>query len=443
MAGPPVDPVLASEDLPREVDVVVIGGGIVGVSTALELQDRGHSVALCEKGAIGAEQSSRNWGWVRKMGRDPREIPLSIEALRLWGGMNERIEAETGFRRTGILYTFDTPEQMARRAGWLDYARPYQLDTKLIGADEVASMLPGSTQRFAGALYTASDGRAEPQKAAPAIANAIVRRGGTVLTNCAVRGIERQGGRVSAVVTERGTIRTQAVVLAGGAWSGLFLRSLDVRLPQLKVMNTVLRTEPLKGPTEGSAWTPEFAIRKRLDGGYTVANGHANVADITPDSFRYFRDFLPALKAEWSSLQLRFGGRFFEEWRTPKRWALDAPSPFERVRILDPVPSRTIADRALEGAAKRFPVFKSARIAQRWAGLIDVTPDAVPVISGIDAIPGLLVATGFSGHGFGVGPAAGRLAADLVTGATPIVDPSPFRFSRFSDGSNPRPITGL
>jgi glycine/D-amino acid oxidase-like deaminating enzyme len=413
------------------------------VSTALELQDRGYSVALCEKGAIGAEQSSRNWGWVRKMGRDPREIPLSIEALRLWGGMNARIEAETGFRRTGILYTCDTPEEIARRERWLDYARPYQLDTKLIGADEVAAMLPGTTHRFEGGLYTASDGRAEPQKAAPAIANAIVRRGGTVLTNCAVRGIERQGGRVSAVVTERGTIRTQAVVLAGGAWSGLFLRSLEVRLPQLKVMNTVLRTEPLKGPTEGAAWTPDFAIRKRLDGGYTVANGHANVADIVPDSFRYFGDFLPALKAEWSSLQLRLGGRFIEEWRTPKRWALDRPSPFERVRILDPEPSRTMADRALEGAAERFPVFKSAKIAQRWAGLIDVTPDAVPVISGIDAIPGLFVATGFSGHGFGIGPAAGRLAADLVTGAVPIVDPSPFRFSRFSDGSNPRPVAGL
>jgi glycine/D-amino acid oxidase-like deaminating enzyme len=80
---------------------------------------------------------------------------------------------------------------------------------------------------------------------------------------------------------------------------------------------------------------------------------------------------------------------------------------------------------------------------QEWAGLIDVTPDAIPVISKVESLPGLVVATGFSGHGFGIGPAAGRLAADLVTGSTPIVDPTEFRFSRFSDGSKPRPMAGI
>ncbi len=84
-----------------------------------------------------------------------------------------------------------------------------------------------------------------------------------------------------------------------------------------------------------------------------------------------------------------------------------------------------------------------AKVDQQWAGLIDVTPDAVPVISSVDGLPGFFIATGFSGHGFGIGPGAGRLVADLVTGSGPIVDPTPFRFARFSDGSQPRPIAGI
>jgi glycine/D-amino acid oxidase-like deaminating enzyme len=441
--GPPVDPVAGDPDLPRKVDVVVVGGGIIGTCTALELAERGVSVALCEKGTIAAEQSSRNWGWVRKMGRDPREIPLVIEALRLWEGMNERVQAETGFRRSGILYACETDEEMATRESWLEYARPYQLDTRLIGADEVAAQLPAAGRRFKGGLHTPSDGRAEPQKAAPAAAQAARRQGAAILTTCAVRGLETQAGRVAGVITERGRIACSSVVLAGGAWSSLFCGNLGLRLPQLKVMNSVLRTGPLDGAPTGAVYAPGFAFRKRLDGGYTVADAHANVADIVPDSFRYFRDFLPALRQEWRSLSLRLDGRFVEEWRTPRRWSLDEMSPFERTRILDPEPLPAQATGALKRLAAVFPAFARAQIAQHWAGLIDVTPDAVPVISAIDGLPGFFVATGFSGHGFGIGPGAGRLAADLVTGVNPIVDPTPFRFTRFTDGSNPRPIAGL
>src|SRR6478609_3672332 len=99
---PRVDPVLTTSELPAKADVVVIGGGIVGASIALFLAERGVSVVLCEKGEIAGEQSSRNWGWCRKMGRDPREVPLATEALRLWNGMNQMIGAESGFRRSGI-----------------------------------------------------------------------------------------------------------------------------------------------------------------------------------------------------------------------------------------------------------------------------------------------------------------------------------------------------
>jgi glycine/D-amino acid oxidase-like deaminating enzyme len=441
--GPEVDPVAIDEAMPQRVDVVIVGGGIIGTSAALFLAQKGVSVALCEKGHIAGEQSSRNWGWVRKMMRDPRELPLIIESLRLWQGMNETVGAETGFRQSGILYVCDSDEDVAKREAWLEHARLYQLDSRLVAGNELAALLPGATRRYKGALYTPSDGRAEPQKAAPAIATAARRHGVRILAGCAVRGIETAAGRVAGAVTEKGRIACNAVVLAGGAWSRLFCSGLGLRLPQLKVLATVMRTAPLAAPFEHAAWTAKFAFRKRLDGGYTVANGHSNVVEIVPDSFRFFLDFLPALRQERGSLRLRLGRRFLEEWRLGGRVALDRPSPYEAVRVLDPAPVTAINDEAKASLGAAFPVFNEARIVQHWAGLIDVMPDAVPVISAVDAVPGFFIATGFSGHGFGIGPGAGRLVADLVTGARPVVDPAAFRFTRFSDGSRPRPDAGL
>jgi glycine/D-amino acid oxidase-like deaminating enzyme len=441
--GPKVDPVQSDSALPPRTGVVVIGGGIAGTCTAFHLAAKGVPVVLCEKGDIGAEQSSRNWGWVRKQGRDPREIPLIIESLRQWEGINAAIGAETGFRATGILYLCETDKEVAEREAWLEYARQYQLDTKLLGPDEVAALLPGAARRYKAALYTASDGRAEPQKAAPAIAEAARRHGAQVFTNCAVRGVETKGGRVATVVTEKGRIDCDSVVLAGGAWSRLFCGNLGLGLPQLKVRSSVLRTGPIAGAPEAAAVGNGFAFRKRLDGGYNVANGTTSFAEIVPDSFRLFFAFLPALVSERRSLRLHLGERFLAEWRTPRRWSLAEVSPFEKVRILDPAPIESDLAAARRNLAAAFPAFAGAPVAQQWAGMIDATPDAIPVISPVPSLPGFFIATGFSGHGFGIGPGAGRLMADLVTGDTPIVDPSPFRWSRFTDGSKLRKYPGL
>ncbi len=443
MPGPHVVPVHGDPDLPREVDVVVIGGGIIGASTALELAEGGLRVALCEKGGIGKEQSSRNWGWVRISRRDPREVPLMAEALRIWSGLDQRIGRDTGYRRAGILFTCATDLQYAQHEQWNRNLEGYQLDSRMLSQREFKDMFPGADMPLKGALYTAADGRAEPQKAAPAIAEAARDRGAHVLTECAVRGIETSGGAVSGVVTERGPIACKAVVLAGGAWSSLFAGNLGIDFPQLKVMNSVLRTKPLEGGPEQAIWHGDFAVRRRQDGGYTIASGHENIVDIVPKSFRYAWNFLPAFRKEWRSLSFRFGWRYFDEARIPNRWAMDEPSPFEYNRVLDPVPNRKLSDRALAAARRAFPVFAKAEIAQRWAGYIDVTPDAVPVISAIDRVPGFFMASGFSGHGFGIGTAAGRLMADLVTGRTPLVDPAAFRFNRFSDGSKIELISGF
>jgi glycine/D-amino acid oxidase-like deaminating enzyme len=437
--APRVDPIESDEQLPARADVVIIGGGIIGTSAALFLAEKGISVALCEKGHIAGEQSSRNWGWCRKMGRDPRELPLIIESLRLWAGMNERVEAETGFRQPGIMYLAETRAELDELEPWLEHARQYQLDTRLVTRTEAGALMPGLTGNWVGGLFTPSDGKAEPQRAAPAIANAARRRGAAILTRCAVRGIETAGGRVAAVITEKGRIACGQVVLAGGAWSRLFCGNLGIDLPQLKVLASVMRTEPLAGGPEISASGGLFGIRKRMDGGYTVATLGVRTIDLAPDNFRLFFDYLPAVRLHWKRLRLRLGRRFVEEWRMPRRWRLDETTPFEAVRTLDPPPDPYVLDRAQKAVAEAFPLFRGAAIAERWGGMIDVMPDAIPVISPVEKIPGFLIATGFSGHGFGIGPGAGRLVADIVAGDPTLVDPTPFRLTRFRDGSNPQP----
>jgi glycine/D-amino acid oxidase-like deaminating enzyme len=230
-----------------------------------------------------------------------------------------------------------------------------------------------------------------------------------------------------------------SVVLAGGVWSRLFCGNLDLRLPQLKVMSSVMRTEKFDAGLETSCSGFGFGVRKRLDGGYNVASWSGNVVDIVPDTFRFFADFLPALRLQWRGMRLRIGGKFLEDWQVPRRWALDAASPFERVRTLDPEPYQPILDQARTHLTAAFPEFRNMKVAESWGGVIDVTPDAVPVISAVDTLPGFFIATGFTGHGFGIGPGAGLLMAELVTGETPVVDPTPFRYSRFTDGSRPMP----
>jgi glycine/D-amino acid oxidase-like deaminating enzyme len=427
-----VDPVTSDVRLPDRADVVVIGGGIIGVSTALFLARRGVSVALCEKGIIGGEQSSRNWGWCRQMGRDHRELPLIVESLRLWREMDALVGQETGFRQCGILYLGETETDLARHGEFLEHAQPFQIGSRLIGADEVAKLLPGASRRWPGALYTASDGRAEPQKASPAIALGARAAGAKVFTRCAVRGIETAAGAVSAVVTERGRIACESVVLSGGAWSRLLCRRHDIDLPQLGVISTAMRTGPVEGGPEISTSARGFAFRKRLDGGYTITEGGIAVVPVVPDSFRFFLDFLPALRGSYRRMRLSIGRQLFRELAMSMKWPLDRPSPFEAVRVLDPAPRQRTIDDAVRNLAAAFPIFSKAKVEQAWAGAIDFTPDTIPVISGVDALPGFHLATGFSGHGFGIGPGAGRLMADIVTGADPVVDPTPFRYARFN-----------
>jgi glycine/D-amino acid oxidase-like deaminating enzyme len=338
---------------------------------------------------------------------------------------------DVGFRRSGILYLQETPEDAQAQQAWLDSARTYGLQAEMLGKAALQPHLPPTTRPWTGALYSASDGVAEPQIATQGIAALTRQAGGRIIENCAVRGVEQAAGRVCGVVTERGSVKAQAVVLAGGAWSRLFCGNLDIGFPQLKVRGSVLRTTPLETGPAAALNGKDFTCRKRADGGYTVSQFGASMADIVPDSFRLMGKFFKAWMANNTFVKLRFGRRFFEELAEPRKFGLDRVTPFERCRVLDPQPSRAGVEQAWNRLVGAFPAFGSASIAQSWAGYIDVTPDAMPVMDAVDALPGFYLAAGFSGHGFGIGPAAGELMADLVRGNTPRADARPFRLARF------------
>lgn len=426
----PVAPFIGDRDLPKAVDVVVIGGGIIGITTAMELAERGISVAVCEKGVIAGEQSARNWGWTRQMGRDERELPLCIHSVQQWSQMSARINRDTGWRRTGISYLSYTKRDLKGWLEWAEIGKRHNLDAQMLSQAQIANMLPGNNGNILGVLHTGSDGRAEPWIAVPAMAEYAREKGAKILTQCAVRTVETSAGQVSHVVTERGEIRCQAVVLAGGIWSRLFAGNMGIDFPQLKVIGPVARVDNVDGLTDMPVGAGDFAYRKRLDGSFTVAVRNKNLAPLTPDHFKLFTEFFPTFLTSWRELSLRLNGDFLKELMTRKSWNSGEVTPFEAIRTMDPVASQGFTRAALRNLTRRFPGFAKARVLNEWAGVMDATPDAIPVISPVHHVPGFYIASGFSGHGFGIGPGAGQMMADLVTGAPTKVDAKVFDISR-------------
>jgi len=430
----PLDPVQPNADLPAQVEVVIVGGGIIGTATALCLAESGVSVLLCEKGIIGGEQSGRNLGWCRTLGRDLRELPLMIESLRLWSETPRRLNEDVGFRRNGIVHLCGYEADLARLSAWVDAARDMGAEAEILSPEGVAKLLPGAARTWVGAVYAPQDGGAEPQKGAPAFARAAQRAGAVISTNNAIRAIERTAGRVSGVVAERKTIRCQTVVIAGGIWSSQFLGSLGVRFPQLSVTASLLKTKPFDAEPVQSMTGTGFTTRKRLDGGYNVTQYGGEVHHITPSSLRFLRDFSAIAKSE-SRVKLKVSGASVARTAWARSWGPDEVSPFERDRMRDPKADADALNVGLKAFRAAFPAFNDTQVDEMWAGDIDVTPDALPVISPVDGIDGLFLSSGFSGHGFGIGPGAGRLTADMVMNRAGALELSPYRLNRFAGGA--------
>lgn len=429
----PLMTVQTNPDLPRAADVVVIGGGIVGCSTAYYLARKGIKVAVVEKGRIGAEQSSRNWGWCRQQNRDARELPMAMRSLDLWQAMAAEIGEDPGFNRCGLLYLSNNEAEIAKWASWRDMARGMGVTTHMLTSEEARERGRITGKSWKGGVFSPDDGIADPSRACPVIARGIMAAGGTVHQQCAARGLELSGGRVSGVVTEHGTIATQVVVMAGGAWASSFCHQLGVVFPQASIRASMMSVGPnIAGPD--AMHTAGVSLTRRQNGAYALAiTGEARV-DPTFQQLAFARYFVPMFAKRWRIL--RPGGT--QAWRsgheTRAHWRLDAETPMERMRILDPTPDPSALRRIHRHAVDLVPAIGQAKVQATWASYIDSTPDGVPAI-GETPVPGLVLAAGFSGHGFGIAPGAGEMIADIVTGTTPVLDPTAYHPSRLSSSS--------
>jgi len=271
-------------------------------------------------------------------------------------------------------------------------------------------------------LYTPDDGRAEPSLAVPAMAASLRKAGVSIIENCAVLQVLTQNGKVSGVLTEYGEIRSSQVLCAGGAWTSSLLKLCKIRLPQLTVKASVARTAAAPLIFNGNASGSSVSFRRRLDGGYTVAS--SDYLEIFPSAshLAFLPDFLPLIRTSLGRLRIR-------------RPELKIDSNFTRHRSLNPVPRAKTVARIKQRLGDRVPALAGVELVEAWSGMIDALPDVVPVLDRADPIGGLWISTGFSGHGFGIGPAAGKIMANLIQNNDVEYDLTRFRLSRFSDGS--------
>ena len=248
-----------------------------------------------------------------------------------------------------------------------------------------------------------------------------------------------RAGGVAGVVTERGEIRTPAVVCAAGAWSSRLARTLGFDLPQRWVRGTVARTTPAPPVTACAVWGPGVAFRQRRDGSFNIAAGGALDHDVTLDSLRQLRFFLPNFWKNRTLFRFHVGRPLLASLAAalPGSAARRRPLVWDRGR--EPQPNPAKVRRSLAELQRVLPALPPLGIARQWAGYIDAAPDLVPVLGEVPQLRGFVLATGFSGHGFAMGPIAGRLVSELIVDGKPSLDITGFRFSRFADGAIGRP----
>jgi glycine/D-amino acid oxidase-like deaminating enzyme len=423
----------------RDADVVIVGGGIVGCATAYYLARRGVRAVVVERGDAAGEQSRKNWGFVRQQGRDPLELPLVMEANRIWCGLEAELGEDIEWVRGGNLALAADERRMAMLEHWLPVAREFGLDTRLLRAPELRAIVPGLAGDWAGGMHTPGDGHAEPAKATDALARAAIARGAVLHLGCAVQAVTTRDGAVTGVVTERGEIRTGWVVCAAGAWSARLARTLGLTLPQRWVRGTVARTTPAPAVTACAVWAPGVAFRQRRDGSFNIAAGGALDHDVTFDSARQLRFFLPNAWKNKAMFRFHVGRPLLRSLAAALPGSRARRAPLVWDRGIEPPPNPAKVARGLAELQRILPGLPPLAIARSWAGYIDATPDLVPVLGSVPALRGFVFATGFSGHGFAMGPIAGRLVSELIVDGKPSLDITGFRYARFAEGAIGKP----
>ncbi len=375
---------------PKVYDVAVIGGGISGVAAAYELARAGIRAILLEKGTLASMASGWTLGGVRQSGRHPAELPLARAAVRRWERLAEELGAEIEYRQEGNLRLARTPQEVARIQEMVAEQRALGLELDFLPDNAaVRAIAPAiSREHVLAASYCPTDGHANPLATVQAYAQAAERAGAEIRTHTRVDRVAVRGGKVAGVETATGPVPADQVVVAAGIYSDRLCRTAGVPLPLEQVHVAVVQTVPLPPllrPVLGVA-NADFAGRQEVGG----------------------RLRMTASTGPWTHPRREL---------TPE----DVQPPAEAVAAL------------IHRAVHVLPPVAQAGIARVWGGLLDMTPDGLPVIDRIDRVEGLVVAAGFSGHGFCLGPITGQSVAELVQGKSPSLPLEPFRWDRFTE----------
>jgi len=374
-------------DLPSTAGVVVIGGGVMGASTAYHLAQRGvKNVVLLEREAFfGLGATGRCAGGIRYQFATDINIRLSLLSLPMLDALEDVTGQPALVRKCGYLFVLTQPADVAQFHRNVARQHALGVPTEWLTGDEVRARVRPALfpDALAGTFY-AQDGVADPNSVVMGYITAARRLGVTCLTGVTVTGLAQAAGRLTGVVTSEGTISTPVVVNAAGPWSAPLAALAGVEIPVTPVRRQWLTTTPL----------PEI-----------------------PPDFPFIIDFARSLYFH------REGEGLLTGMSNPHQ-----PPGFDQ--RVDPAWELT----HLDAAVARLPLLEQAGIASRWAGLYEVTPDAHPIL-GASPVAGFYLLTGFSGHGFMHGPICGKLLAEVITdGQATTLDIRSLALSRFAAG---------